>query len=688
VPNEALTKLIALKNSRPEYQAMQDRDFIDAYYEKNYKGKVDRAGFFKGLGIDTPGYLKSLAGAVEQGVTFGFADEVGAAGGATGAALRNMLSGEAPQMGEAYDRILSEKRSDLKAFQEQAPIASTLAEFTGGFATAPAKLATSLVKQTLPQTIKTGAATGAGYGGLAGIGHAEGGAAERVEGGLFGAGAGGALGALLPIAIVAAGKVGGKVADFAGLRNVEESAKNQILRAMERDNITPEDALVRYNNWRMRGAKPEALFELGGENLKGLARAAYSIPSAARQEATELLRTRQEGPQIDVGGVPVRMGGGQSTRVAADLKTALGQTGEELYPTMQAIITKRAQDAAPLYDEAYLSVNVTNETLDALIKRPSMKAALARAYRIAAEEGRDPADLGISWDQLTGEANLVKTPSMQTWDYVKRGLDDVIEQYRDPVTGRLRLDESGRAIDATRTAMRNELRQLVPVYGKALDAYSGPSQSLDAMAFGRNIFSPDAELSTARVAGMSDADKDFFRLGVVRAIQDRIDSAPDGADVVKRFFNKEAFRDKVKAAFPNAASFNQFLMSIGREQQMYSAAQFVRGGSPTARIEAEKADMSTDPSMLGALMTGDLRGAGGQLANTILRRSQGMTSATADELAPMLFSADPNVVRLTLANLIAQSAGSSTSGAMRGLLAGGITRPAALLTGGVLAPRE
>ena len=67
------------------------------------------------------------------------------------------------------------------------------------------------------------------------------------------------------------------------------------------------------------------------------------------------------------------------------------------------------------------------------MKRPSMKAAFAKAQRIAAEEGRNPKELGLDFNQagdpqfLAGADELGQVPSTQTLDYIKRGLDDVVE---------------------------------------------------------------------------------------------------------------------------------------------------------------------------------------------------------------------------------------------------------------------
>src|SRR3546814_19291831 len=108
-----------------------------------------------------------------------------------------------------------------------------------------------------------------------------------------------------------------------------------------------------------------------------------------------------------------------------------------------------------------------------------MRAAYRNAARIAGEEGVEPRGLGLAFNDA-GDVVFEETPAnMRTLDYIKRGLDDVLERYRDPTTGRLVLDNTGRAIDQTRRALLDELDNINPDYAKARAAWAGPSQNLD-----------------------------------------------------------------------------------------------------------------------------------------------------------------------------------------------------------------
>ena len=98
-------------------------------------------------------------------------------------------------------------------------------------------------------------------------------------------------------------------------------------------------------------------------------------------------------------------------------------------------------------------MNPETGAIGTLLPRPSMRAGMANAMKIATEEGRNPNVLGIDLN-AQGEPVFTRVPSWQTLDYLKRGLDNVVEQYRDKATGKLVLDTYGRAAKLTRQQFR------------------------------------------------------------------------------------------------------------------------------------------------------------------------------------------------------------------------------------------
>lgn len=160
-------------------------------------------------------YANNLARSISQGVTFGFGDELAAAGDATVAKVADAI-GISPETlmvsvneadagkpwSEIYEQRLKGERDLLKGFRETNPVSAIGGEIAGAMPTAVAmpfgavgRLAST---GSLPARIGAGAAIGATQGGIYGFGAGEDGARERVKQGALGSVMGGALGAAAP----------------------------------------------------------------------------------------------------------------------------------------------------------------------------------------------------------------------------------------------------------------------------------------------------------------------------------------------------------------------------------------------------------------------------------------------------------------------------------------------------------
>lgn len=261
---------------------------------------------------------------------------------------------------------------------------------------------------------------------------------------------------------------------------------------------------------------------------------------------------------------------GAAQRVGSDLSNTLGVApNANVYAIKDQLEAARKQAARPLYDayENYHPLNPEamdqNGSIGQFMSRPSVKHGMANALKMAAEQGVDPSTLGIVFNEA-GDPILSQTPTWKTLDYIKGGIDDVVENYRDPVTGKLNLDRYGDAANKTRFAFRDAIDQLNPYYAPARAEWAGPSQSIDATWAGRNIFRPDTELTQKRIASLPNSDLPFFRAGVVRAVQDLMGTSSDGIAAVQRVFSQPGMRQKISAAFP-PNTYDQFISRVDSE---------------------------------------------------------------------------------------------------------------------------
>lgn len=230
-----------------------------------------------------------------------------------------------------------------------------------------------------------------------------------------------------------------------------------------------------------------------------------------------------------------------SERVVKDFGDLTGVSPEAAEGDFVSEMEKLRQKAGPLYDRAYAHTDVESPRLTDLLKRPSMQEALDRAEQIAAEEGRDPKELGLERRQvqasmdgrpltsadgkpiMTEQSVQISKPSMQTWDYVKRGMDDVIEGYRK--NGKLQLDTRGRAVVSTLHDLRAELTNPETAWGNdyraALDAGGEPLRQEEAFKAAPKLMSstvPEREFND-RLAKYTPAQMDAMKAGIVNQVR-------------------------------------------------------------------------------------------------------------------------------------------------------------------------
>jgi hypothetical protein len=309
-----------------------------------------------------------------------------------------------------------------------------------------------------------------------------------------------------------------------------------------------------------------------------------SMPGTNRQIAQDFLNTRMEGAP---------------TRINAAINAGTGTPGE-FNGTMSNLAQQRATAAAPKYDAAFSRIIPTQEEADSVqrfIADPIGQDALDKGMRIirleklATGDTFNPADYGVTTGDNGQYVLGSGTPNLRLMDAVKRGYDEIVDGFRDPTSGRLNLNQYGRAVNGARAAYVRALRDMYPRYGAALDAWGGPSQSMNALNMGRGILSEDPEVTADTIGGLSDNDKDFFRAGVARALKDKVDATQEGADATRKIFGNQLIRDKIRAGFGDDASFDQFSNTMQNEGTFAQTRNEVLKGSQTARRIAGQQDV-------------------------------------------------------------------------------------------------
>jgi hypothetical protein len=609
-----MAALAELRAQYPAYDKLSDVDLANAIHAKFYP-EMPKSKVFEKLGLPVAGPIEGTIRSVAQGLTFGLADE-------GGAALDTLMNSD------TYDENLRRQRFATAMFANENPAMAFLGGAAGGIGSGAgalklgAKVAPAAYNAFTKLNPYAQAAIGGAAGGAAsGFGEGEGGFLPRLQG----AALGGTAGAVLGPAIQGVGQ---------GIQYARSSATDRaamrVRNSLARDQMTPDQAMTMLDE-----LGPVSTLADLGPNMQGLGAAVASVQGQGKK-AAEMLNARQVG---DTGSADKS---GQAKRILDASGRALGNTN--FYGAIDDLYEEGATAAKPLYDAAYAVKPMwgTPDTakVQELLKRASVKDALAKAERIASDEGVDPRTIG-----LDGKGNITpQGSSIQTLDYVKRGLDEMIEAERDNLTGRL--STAGGRIANVRQLLVDELDILAPDYKAARAAYAGPAASRDALTLGRAALDPEQalEVTAKEVGKLLDSDKAFFRQGVARRIEEIVTGSPDGADAVKRIFGNQKIRAKLAAAFPDEASFKEFAKTMQAEAQMFATRGAVLQGSRTAPLSENIRDLGSN--FLGDAVDIAAAGATGNTTGLLTKAGKAIASltgqrvreSTANELAKTLFT--------------------------------------------------
>lgn len=468
-------------------------------------------------------------------------------------------------------------RAQLERDSADHPIASGAGEMTGVAATIPLGMeAANLARVGEAGTVGRGIVQGMGEGAIYGSGAA--GPGHRGEGAAFGAATVPVVGAALkvPGAVVRAGKT--------VLSGSPSLARRIVAKAIKADENTAgsvgaDISAANANDVPMMIADT-------GENARGTLAAATRSSGPARTIARDALETRQAG---------------LADRVTAAIERDLGPVANP-HQVADTLMTKARTDAAPLYETAYAKPGASafGQKIAPLLARPSMKKALANAYRLAQEEGRDPTTLGFATvkDRATTvldasgkpmtvpEITLEHVPSWQTLDYIKRGMDDVVEGYRDPTSGKLNLDTEGRAVNNTLRTYLKAFDVANPDYAAARAAYSGPVSGIGAMNAGRKALTMTADDLEARMRDMTPFDKQMFALGARRSMAEAIASKGDTANVIGAIMGTGKKRAMLGRLFGDRKTFQRFVDTMGQEREGWRTfARATQGSAAALNLE-------------------------------------------------------------------------------------------------------
>ena len=645
--------IIEVDESFNDLTARQKQDFINqiALDRKNVEAKNKR-------NQKDDGYLANLARtAVGQGLLLGFGDEA-EAGLKTGFGL----------FGD-YGKAVGDIRGQVKDFAEENPLTALGAEIGGGLLTgglgAARAAGTAVGRKALEKagTMGYGALVGGTEGAIVGAGKGES-AADRA----VGAGVGGTLGTALGGALPALTNVGGKAINRVKTGVSEKSAQDfadlKALQALEEAGTSPEAVQTTLDQLARDGVTDSMISDVAGDATRRLARGATTVSGEGGDIAVKALdeRAANLGDEIanDVGNV---LAGGKSASEA-----------------LEEIATRQSANASGDYDAAFnvegvpVTVSVTKELKD-LLSLPAFDEAVEQADQLARF---DRVGLPSAKDLLAGKK--IDDLSVQELHYIKMGLDEVMGLGK---RGQSKTS-IGRGLERNLNKARAELISIiddaspeidgVKSYKIARNKFAGDARLKEAIEDGEGFFRMKPDELEAKVAKMSDSEKEAFRIGVAQAVRNSVDSTADMADAGRKIFGNKKQRKLLKSAFPDDASFEAFeKRMLARTEQVKTRGISPKAGSQTALRQQDASNLTQSADAVSSMLMGNPLPAARSIFENVTNRAT-QSGKVGNALSRDLFSTDPILQKDFLDRLIARRAIESqrlqNAGRNTGLLSG------------------
>lgn len=406
-------------------------------------------------------------------------------------------------------------------------------------------------------------------------------------------GAGAVLGTVLGIGGEGVSKAVEGVGAYLARNNpqaLDDEAIKVILRRMNQDakagGPTVQQVLDLVGTANQKGI-PLTIADEAGHNTQGLAGQIARKHGEAKDFARRFLDERDKGaPERMENAIAQNLHGGSTMREATKM-----------------LLNARSAAARPAYDKLNTLEGIWSPRLQEFIDDPLLVDAMKRGYQIerlrALAEGRafNPTQMGIDVD-AQGNIKLLQVPNMQVLSIAKEGLDAIVASERNEITGRL--TKMGKVVNDVRREYLGEIDKLDTkgIYRAARETWAGPSASDDAIRVGHSALTAHPEDISGAVDKMSEANREFVRIGIADKLRERLSKTGFAGDDAKALIKNPWTRQQLKPLFKSEKEFDAFVDSVSAENKMFQTKASNMGGSQTAERVAE--DTSLERMAAGA----------------------------------------------------------------------------------------
>lgn len=422
-------------------------------------------------------------------------------------------------------------------------------------------------------------------------------------------------------------------------------AEQRVVSTMEREQVDPQQALQRLEDLQRAGTPATLMTE---PSMRGLSETAMASASPAESRASlEELERQHEGAR---------------GRIEGQVKKGIKPVGS-YFQTQKNLTNALYSNSKPLYEALYKKYPgvVISPEIGEIFKTDTGKAAIKEAIRLMDIEGNP-----------IGKVNAlgaVMKPNLQFLDYVKRGMDTMVEKAEPngvPST-------EGRALRGLRTRFRNAVDAAAPGdYKAARQQYAGDLEVRDALEEGRMFHKFEPEELQARSNGMSKAEKSAFRTGIAQRLQEYIDSPTADADTARRIVGSPKMVESLKPFFDTPQEFEIFQRALAQEVELFHSTRELMNAGNRGQNQRQRADQESKLRTVGKETTGFDVTRPLNWANRIMNYVPDMTKDQANEVLRILQSNDPAAMSAFARRIGAAKIKKPTTG-RRAVIAGAAT---------------
>lgn len=424
----------------------------------------------------------------------------------------------------------------------------------------------------------------------------------------------------------AASSTGEEIGQILGTDPLKAGSVRRAAQSAADDSLTP--ASVAETQARLG---PEAMAMDLGRQMQGRAEAVAVQPGKAQNAVLDAVEGRTG-----------EFGSGARSRIEDTLEQHLGPTQNvvKLMDDVDALVQKHA---TPAYEKVMADHPVINVPSD-ISSRPAVAQAMKNAESLALNYGEK---LGtketktiLSGDgyHIADDVTLPAQTSLKYWDYVKKGLDQRVNNLMkhgiDDLSSKDKADLGG-LLNAKKSLVSYLDEATNGAYADARRIAATKPELHEAMDFGRSIFNTKLlpEEVHAHIQGLSIPEQAMVQVGARRELARVLDGARNDGAKARSFLDTNNNIAKIHSLFgPDAAKAIE--NRVAAENTFQDATQTIARNSRTAvRQELIKDTADPAPASYAPTLVGLARAAPLSVLNYV--RQNGM-STTRNDIAQIL----------------------------------------------------